>query len=53
MVDGSEPVVRMNFKNGTGDFKTYNMLGEQGDVSLSRLLDTLSVRTMFISFHLS
>jgi hypothetical protein len=42
-VDGSEPVVRMNFKNGTENFKTYNMLGEQSDVSLLRLLDTLSV----------
>ncbi|KAJ7465302.1 histidine phosphatase superfamily [Mycena latifolia] len=37
---GGEPVVRLNFKNGTApDFKTYNFLGASGDVPLSTLVN--------------
>jgi len=37
---GGEPVIRFNFKNGTGqEFVTYNFLGETGDVPLSTLID--------------
>ncbi|KAF8208599.1 histidine phosphatase superfamily [Mycena galopus ATCC 62051] len=37
---GGEPVIRLNFKNGTGaDFVTYNFLGGTGDVPLSSLID--------------
>ncbi|KAJ7126156.1 histidine phosphatase superfamily [Mycena epipterygia] len=36
---GGEPVVRFNFKNGTGqEFVTYNWLGGSGDVPLSILV---------------
>ncbi|KAF7297733.1 Phosphoglycerate mutase-like protein [Mycena kentingensis (nom. inval.)] len=34
---GDEPTVRLNFRNGTGDFVTYNLLGASGDVKLSEL----------------
>ncbi|KAJ7505571.1 phosphoglycerate mutase-like protein [Mycena galericulata] len=38
--DGGEPVIRFNFKNGTGqEFVTYNFLGGSGDVPLSTLID--------------
>ncbi|KAJ7164700.1 histidine phosphatase superfamily [Mycena crocata] len=37
---GGEPVVRLNFKNGTGnDFATYNFLGASDDVPLSTLVN--------------
>ncbi|KAJ7242866.1 histidine phosphatase superfamily [Mycena haematopus] len=37
---GGEPVIRLNFKNGTGqDFVQYNFLGVTGDVPLSSLID--------------
>ncbi|KAK7021211.1 histidine phosphatase superfamily [Favolaschia claudopus] len=37
---GGEPVIRLNFKNGTGnDFKTYDILGRTGDVPLSDLVN--------------
>ncbi|KAJ7808863.1 histidine phosphatase superfamily [Mycena olivaceomarginata] len=37
---GGEPVIRLNFKNGTGvDFVTYNFLGGSGDMPLSSLVD--------------
>ncbi|KAJ7175399.1 histidine phosphatase superfamily [Mycena filopes] len=37
---GGEPVIRLNFKNGTGqDFATYNYLNTTGDVPLSALLN--------------
>lgn len=41
---GGEPVVRLNFKNGTeDDFKTYSFLGSEDDVPLSKLVGTLKV----------
>ncbi|KAJ6511981.1 histidine phosphatase superfamily [Mycena vitilis] len=37
---GGEPVIRLNFKNGTAqDFATYNFLGGSGDMPLSTLAD--------------
>ncbi|KAJ7695722.1 phosphoglycerate mutase-like protein [Mycena rosella] len=37
---GGEPVVRLNFKNGTGEeFVTYNFLGASDDVPLSTLVN--------------
>jgi len=37
---GGEPVIRLNFKNGTGeDFKPINFLGGSGDVPLSTLVN--------------
>jgi prostatic aicd phosphatase len=42
---GGEPVVRLNFKNGTGaDFVTYDFLGGSGDVPLSTLVNHVNVR---------
>ncbi|KAF7299313.1 hypothetical protein MIND_00880300 [Mycena indigotica] len=36
--DGSEPVIRLNFKNGTdASFVTYPLLGGSGDVTISAL----------------
>ncbi|TFK40711.1 histidine phosphatase superfamily [Crucibulum laeve] len=46
------PVIRFNFKNGTdangtdSDFKTYNFLGESGDVPLSTFVSTLSTHAL-------
>ncbi|KAJ6466385.1 histidine phosphatase superfamily [Mycena sanguinolenta] len=37
---GGEPMIRLNFKNGTGaDFITYDFLGGTGDMPLSALID--------------
>ncbi|KAJ7081378.1 histidine phosphatase superfamily [Mycena belliarum] len=37
---GGEHVIRLNFKNGTGDdFETYNFLGASNDVPLSTLVN--------------
>jgi hypothetical protein len=42
---GGEPVVRLNFKNGTGqDFVRYNILGASDDVPLSTLVNHMNVR---------
>jgi hypothetical protein len=40
----AEPVIRLAFKNGTDDFKVYNMFGSSGDTPLSTVLNTLNVR---------
>jgi hypothetical protein len=40
----AEPVIRLAFKNGTDDFKVYNMFGSSGDTPLSTVLNTLYVR---------
>lgn len=42
---GGEPVVRLNFKNGTDDatFTTYPMFGGQTDTPLSEFTSRLSV----------
>ncbi|KAH0832229.1 histidine phosphatase superfamily [Lanmaoa asiatica] len=39
---GGEPVVRLNFKNGTSDFATYNFLNRTGDVPLSAFMDAVA-----------
>ncbi|KAJ7828088.1 histidine phosphatase superfamily [Mycena leptocephala] len=40
---GGEPVVRLNFKNGTGqDFVRYNILGASDDVPLSTLVNHMN-----------
>lgn len=45
---GGEPVIRMNFKNGTqtNDFTTYNMFGNSGDTPLSMFVSTLAVSSV-------
>lgn len=44
---GGEPVVRFNFKNGTGEeFVTYNWLGGSGDVPLSTFVNHVNVRCL-------
>ena len=45
---GGEPVIRLNFKNGTGDFATYNFLSQTGDVPLSVFIDTVAVSNLLI-----
>jgi hypothetical protein len=46
---GGEPVIRLNFKNGTGvDFVTYNFLGGSGDMPLSSLIDHVNVRDLHL-----
>jgi len=44
---GGEPVIRLNFKNGTSDFATYNFLGQTGDVPLSKFIDAMAVSYLF------
>lgn len=41
--DGSEPVIRFNFKNGTADVATYDFLNRTGDVPLSVFIDAVAV----------
>lgn len=46
---GGEPMLRFNFKNGTGaEFITYNFLGETGDVPVSKFVNTLAVYSSLI-----
>jgi hypothetical protein len=41
-------VIRLNFKNGTDDFATYNFLSQTGDVPLSVFIDTVAVSNVLI-----
>lgn len=50
---GGEPVIRLNFKNGTGeDFKTYPFLGGSGDIPLSTLVNHVNVRALNLSLRI-
>jgi hypothetical protein len=41
---GGEPVIRLNFKNGSDpSFTTYNFLNRTGDVPLSAFIDAMAV----------
>lgn len=39
---GADPVVQLNFKNGTADFQTYNMFGNSGATPLAQFNSTLA-----------
>ncbi|KZT28839.1 phosphoglycerate mutase-like protein [Neolentinus lepideus HHB14362 ss-1] len=39
---GGAPAVRMNFRNGTEEFVTYNMFGADGDVAVQTFVDALA-----------
>ena len=44
--NGSEPMMRLLFKNGTNDtFHTYNMFGQSGDIPISMFIENLAVRS--------